>query len=313
MSGATRPATAIRVEDIGLPHGNPVIEAFERERAGLIRRKTWIYTFALLGLALLVSWAFRTAGFGSADIGQHTLMKIGDFLVRMNPDLRLDRLWADTSVDGSLAHWYNRWPQWRDAMIETVEMTLVSTLFSAVFGLLAGILSARTTMPVFAVRWVVKRFMELIRTVPDLILAIIFVALFGLGPLAGILTLSLSGIGLFGRYIGEALENIDRRPREAIRAVGGGPIEQIRYGVFPQISPIVTSFTFLRIEMGIASATTLGLVGAGGIGVELSRALEFNQYDSYLAILILIVFVIMIADLGSEHVRHRLSRERVIL
>ena len=192
-------------------------------------------------------------------------------------------------------------------MIETIEMAIIATAFGSVFGLGAGFLSARTTMPIAAVRWGVKRVLELIRTIPDLILAIIFVVLFGLGPLAGLLTLTLSSIGAMGRFMAETLENIDKRPREAIRAAGGSPLQQIRYGVFPQVFPVFISFVFLGFEVRIASATTLGLVGAGGIGRELTRALDFNQYDSYLAILTLIVFVIVIADLFSEHVRHQIN------
>ncbi len=292
----------------GAPVEPPAVLTFELARQRKTRRQAIQAATALALFALVFVWALEVTGFLSTGAGQGAFQSIGDFLARMNPGLELDKLFEDRSVEGSISHWYNRWPQWRDAMVETVEMAFVSTVLGSVLGLIAALLSARTTMPFLAVRWVTKRILELIRTMPDLILAIILVALFGLGPFAGVLTLVISAVGSLGRYFSDALENIDQAQREAVRAAGGGYVQQIRYGVLPQVAPVILSFSFLRLEVNVSAAATLGLVGAGGIGVELLRALTFNQYQSYLAILLLILAVIVTIDLTSEQVRHRMAR-----
>ncbi|MEO0871730.1 MAG: phosphate/phosphonate ABC transporter permease [Pseudomonadota bacterium] len=285
--------------------------AFELKRAAHLRRDAIVTALGLtIGLGLIF-WAFQASGFSANSFGQDALGKAWQFIARMDPELEANSLFEDRSTRGSLAHWFGRWPQWRVALIETIEMAVVATALSAFFGLLAGLASARTAMPYLWVRVVTKRTLEVIRTFPDLILAILLVSLFGLGPLAGLLTLTISGSASLGRFFGEVLENVDKRPRDAMRAAGAGPLQQIRFGIIPQISPVLTSMTFLRFETCIASATTLGIVGAGGIGQELNRALTFNQIESYLAILILIVGLIVIADLASGLLRQRLSLERM--
>ena len=289
-----------------LPWPSP-IAVFESEwRSRLIRRRI-ITAITLLIVSSLVFWAFSISGIIAAAGNGQASANIADFLARMNPQLQADQLFEDQSTAGSIANWFNRWPIWRDLMIETIEIAYVSLVLSTVLGLLAAILSASTTNPIAPVRWVVRRLLEIIRTVPDLILAIILVTAFGFGPLAGILTLTLSGVGTLGRFFGEALENIDERPREALRAVGASHAKQVRFGILPQVMPLFVSFIFLRLETSISSATTLGLVGAGGIGTELIRAMDFNQYQTYFALLLLILAVIVISDILSEMVRHRLA------
>ena len=287
------------------------ILAYERDRAVRRRRDAITTSLGLVVGLGLVFWAFHASGFSSTTFGQDALEKAGQFFARMDPELDSGLLLEDRTTKGSLAHWFARWPQWREALIETIEMAVVATAASAFLGLLGGLASARTTMPIFWVRWITKRTLEVIRTFPDLILAILLVSLFGLGPFAGVLTLTISGASSLGRYFGEVLENIDKRPRDAMRAAGAGPLQQIRFGIIPQISPVLTSMTFLRFETCIASATTLGIVGAGGIGQELNRALIYNQVQSYLAILLLIIALIVLADLASGALRQRLSRERL--
>ena len=287
-----------------------VVDEFEVRYGARMRHKAWTSALGTaIGLAIIY-WAFAVTGFGEAVGAQDTLQKVWEFFVRMDPQLEGDHLFEDSSTRGSLAFWFSRWPHWRDALIETVQMAFVATVLSTAFGFFLALLYARTTMPLVLVRWPVKRVLELVRTIPDLIMAIIFVAMFGLGPLAGLLTLTISGAATLGRYFGETLESIDKKPLNAMRAAGASHVQVIRYGVVPQVYPMLVSFTFLRFEVSIASATTLGIVGAGGIGVELTRAVNFNQFQSYLAILILIVILIILADLSSSYVRQKIAQTR---
>jgi len=145
-----------------------------------------------------------------------------------------------------------------------------------------------------------------VRTLPDLIVALILVAAFGIGPLAGVIAISLGTTASLGKLFSEANENIDPRPVEAIRAAGGGWWAQMRFGMLPQVLPNHASYALMRLEINVGAAAALGVVGAGGIGIELSRAITWMQFDTYLAILLMIVGLIFFIDLMSEAIRHRL-------
>lgn len=295
-----------------MPIISPVIQFEHVRRSRLLRSRSVMIIGLLLALGMLY-WSFLTVGLTSAAGNGRALQNIADFVSRMNPQLQAAALLEDTKTPGSLAYWYHRWPVWRDLMIETIQIAWVALVLSTVLGMMAALLSASTTNPFGRMRWLVRRFLELVRTVPDLIMAIILVTVLGLGPLAGIVTLTLSGIGTLGRYFGESLENVDLRQRDALQATGAGHLQQVRFGIIPQVMPVLLSFTFLRMETSIASATTLGLVGAGGIGAELIRAMDFNQYQSYFAILLLILVVVVCADLLSEFIRHRVAQSGAML
>jgi phosphonate transport system permease protein len=134
----------------------------------------------------------------------------------------------------------------------------------------------------------------------------ILASAFGLGPLAGVLTIIISTTGSLGKLFSEAIESVDMRPAEAIRAAGGGMLAQARFGVVPQVLPNIASYWLLRLELNLAVAAALGIVGAGGIGVELQRAISFTEFDTYLAILFMIVGMIFVIDLASQFIRSRL-------
>jgi len=292
----------------GLPAS--VQGGFEQAFSKREKRQRLIALLALAIVVPLVLWSFQVTGFWGGQSSGRAVSAVLDFLARMNPELRWDSLLASRETEGSLAHWYNRWPQWRAAMVETLQIALLSTAIGSVLGLVLGFLCARTIMPVAGIRWSVRRIMEIFRTIPSLVMAIILVAIFGLGPLAGLITLIVGNAAMIGRLMGDALENVDPAPREALRAAGAGEFQRLRYGVFPQIAPSFISFSFLMFEINVGASTTLGLVGAGGIGAELMRALTFNQYQSYFAILIMIVIVVVMADALSEQVRHRMAESR---
>jgi phosphonate transport system permease protein len=282
------------------------VEAFEHERRRVLRRRRAEALIGLLAFSALLAVSFQRSEFFAADIGGDPLGRIGEFLARMVPDLKAEALLEDRQARGSLAWWYYDLPLWLRAGWQTVEMALIATTFGAAAACLAGFACARNLMPLAPVRFVVRRTLELIRTLPDLILALILVAAFGVGPLAGVITLALSTFGSLGKLFAEVNEEVDARPLEALEASGAGLARKIRYGVLPQVLPNYASYALLRLEGNVAAAAALGIVGAGGIGVELQRAITYTEFDTYLAILLLIVAMIFLIDIASEQIRHRL-------
>ncbi len=282
------------------------VEAFEHERRRVLRRHrlTAAITVAVFSVLLVVS--FQRSQFFSADIGGDPLGRIGDFLNRMIPHLKADALLQDKHVKGSLAWWYYDLPLWLKAGWQTVEMAVIGTVLGALAATLAGFATARNLTPHPWIGFVVRRTLEFIRTLPDVIVALFLVVAFGVGPLAGVITLTLSTFGSLGKLFAEANEAVDARPLEGLEASGAGLARKIRYGVLPQVLPSYASYTLLRLEGNVAAAAALGIVGAGGIGLELQRAITYTEFDTYFAILLLMVALIFAMDIASEQIRHRL-------
>jgi len=151
--------------------------------------------------------------------------------------------------------------------------------------------------------FVTRRFLELCRTVPDVVFALIFVVAFGLGPLAGVLALAIHCTGALGKQFFETTENISMKPVEALRSVGASWIETVRFAALPQVLASFASFTLLRFEINVRGATVLGFVGAGGIGEDLMEAIRKFYYSDVSAILMLIIAVVMAIDIGAGRLR----------
>jgi phosphonate transport system permease protein len=260
----------------------------------------------LIVFSVVLAVSLQRSGFLDADFGGDPLARIGVFLARMSPKLRADALLADRATAGSLASWFYDLPLWLKAAWQTFEMAAVATAVGAAGAVGASLLCARNLMPLAPVRFVVRRSLEAIRTLPDIILALILVAAFGVGPFAGVLALAVSTVGGLGKLFSEVNEQIDPRPLEAIEASGATRLRQIRYGVLPQVLPAYASYALIRLEGNLAAAAALGIVGAGGIGLELQRAITYTEFDTYLAILLLMVGMIFVIDIVSEQIRHRL-------
>lgn len=285
---------------------NPTVAEFESLRRRTLRRQRLRALGGLLIFSAVLLISFQRSQFFSSDIGGDPLGRVADFLTRMIPDLKAEALAADSRTKGSLAWWFYDLPVWLKLGWQTVEMAIVATVLGAAGGLVASFLCARNLMPFPAVRFAVRRTLEAIRTLPDLILALILVAAFGVGPLAGVITLAISTVGSLGKLFAEINEEVDPRQLEAMEAAGVGPLSRIRYGVVPQVLPNYASYVLIRLEGNLAGAAALGIVGAGGIGLELQRAITYTEFDTYLAILLLIVCMIFVIDLSSEAIRHRL-------
>lgn len=149
--------------------------------------------------------------------------------------------------------------------------------------------------------------MNVIRAIPDLVFALMFVSAVGLGPFAGILAMTLGSIGSIGKIYAEAMESVDNGPIVAMKSVGASHRQVIQYGVLPQAAPLLVSYTLLLFEGSVRGATMLGLVGAGGIGLELTTAMRMYDYGHLSAIIISIIVVVTVIDQASAFIRRRIT------
>lgn len=287
-------------------HESDALSAFEtRRRHVLQRQRLELLAWVVVGSAVLYA-SFSLSGVFATSLDGETLERISAFIDRMVPDLSLPVLFESRQTPGSLESWFYDWRNWTSALVETVEIAIVGTAFGGVFAICLAFASASNLIRFAPLRFLLRRFFDTCRTVPDLILAMLLASAFGLGPLAGVLTIVISTTGSLGKLFSEAIESADMRPAEAIRAAGGGALAQARFGVLPQVLPNIASYWLLRLEMNLAIAAALGIVGAGGIGIELQRAISFTEFDTYLAILLMMVAMILVIDLVSQFIRSRL-------
>lgn len=244
----------------------------------------------LIGLpvaVLLLIWSFNGAQFNFVKLGEGAV-NMGEFLSRLFP--------PDFSKIGTILA----------LLLETFQMAVVGTVLGAVLSLIVAFGAMSTLAPkwlYYPTRWV----MNIIRSVPDLVFALMFVSAVGLGPFAGILAMTLGSIGSIGKIFAEAMEQVDRGPVVAMEAVGASKRQVIQYGILPQAAPLLTSYTLLLFEGNVRGATILGLVGAGGIGLELTTAMRMYDYGHLSAIIICIIVLVTAIDQGSALIRRRIT------
>lgn len=260
------------------------------ERAHLERAvnmpRTRFIVGAIAGLIFLL-WSFQGVGFNFQKLGDGTI-NMAEFIARLFP--------PDFSKIGLITK----------LLIETVQMAIVATLLGAILSLFVAMAAASNLAPrwvYYPARWI----MNVIRAVPDLVFALMFVSAVGLGPFAGILAMTLGSIGSIGKIYAEAMESVDQGPMVAMKSVGASHRQVIQYGVLPQAAPLLVSYTLLLFEGSVRGATILGLVGAGGIGLELTTAMRMYDYGHLSAIIICIVIVVTVIDQASAFIRRRIT------
>lgn len=190
-------------------------------------------------------------------------------------------------------------------MGDSIAMAWVGTLIGALFAVPLAFLAAENLVG-RPVAWVVRQLFNAIRAVPEVIVALLFVPMFGLHPMAGVLAIGIHSIGSLGKLLYEIIEGIDRGPIEAADAVGASAIQRLRSAVIPQVAPELTSFVLYRFEINIRASAVLGVVGAGGIGNDLSQAIRFKEYGIAGLALIVIVVGTIAVDLISGAIRRRI-------
>jgi phosphonate transport system permease protein len=197
------------------------------------------------------------------------------------------------------------WKLYVAQMWLTVQIALWGTVCAIVIAIPLGLAAARNVAPPW-IQQPVRRLLDLLRAVPDLVVGIMFIVAVGLGPLPGVLALAVNTGGVLGKLFSEAVETIDPRPVEGVRATGAAPLQQIVWGVLPQVAPLWTSYALYRFESNARSATVLGLIGAGGIGQLLFESLQSFNYSETSAIVIVIIVAVSLIDLLSQAMRSRL-------
>jgi phosphonate transport system permease protein len=210
-----------------------------------------------------------------------------------------------TFAQGLIQPDFSNWRLFAAQMWLTIQIALWGTFLAVLLAIPMGLVAARNIAPfwvVTPVRWV----MNLLRSIPDLVMALLFIVAVGLGPLAGVLAITLNTTGVLAKLFSEAVESIDKGPVEGVRATGGSSLHEIVWGVVPQVAPLWTSFALYRFESNSRSATVLGLIGAGGIGQVLFESMNSFDFSSVSAIVIIVVVAVTLIDMLSQAMRKRL-------
>ncbi len=256
----------------------------------------------LLGVALLLAAAAAASAGAEVRPARFwaNLGNAGSYFDRL---LTLDtgaRVWTDP------AEWFWGLRRWALLLGETLLIAYVATLTGAAAALAAAVLASRNLGCSALVRFVARRLLEFARTVPDIVFALVFVVAFGLGALPGVFAIAVHTTGTLGKLFAEVIEAIDMGPVEGVAAGGASWLSRVRFGVLPQILSNVVSYALLRFEINVRGAAVIGFVGAGGIGETLLTAIRKFYYADVSAILVMLILCVMLIDLGSERLRHRL-------
>ncbi|TWG97482.1 phosphonate transport system permease protein [Mesorhizobium sp. J18] len=198
---------------------------------------------------------------------------------------------------------------WRvmERLIETFQIAIAGTVIGIVISLPIAWMSARRITPVAATAFLFKGLVSFFRTVPDLVWALVFVASVGLGAAAGTMTIIVDTIGFCGRFFAEAMEDADKKPQEALEAIGASRFSVLCGAVIPDALPSMVNTALFALEKAVRSSVVLGLVGAGGIGQELKVAFDLFQYRNASTIIIAIFIVVIVMEYLTDRLRAKLA------
>lgn len=247
----------------------------------------WSGPLGLLFVGLVLFWALAGLETHAVNLAE-TLPRAGRIFYLMGAEF-----------DGAYL-----FPDLKDKLIETVEMALLGTLLASLLAVPFGFLAASNMMKRFA--GVGKFLLSVIRTFPEIILAIVFIKGVGPGPLSGIFAMGVHSVGMLGKLYSESIESIDRGPQEALMSTGANRVQQIWFAVIPQVLPEFASYALYRFEINSRAAAVLGIVGAGGIGAPLIFAIRKPEWGRVGVILLGIIIVVSLIDVGSGWLRRRL-------
>ena len=286
--------------------GDPVAD-FEQHRKDLRRQKMVMNLLFAGGFLLLLAFSINVSRFFPERLAAG-LPRIFEYFGTILPNLQWDVLFdgrndAGRATPGSILYWYSDIGKYLRLLFETILMALTATIIGAALAFLLSFPAARNLAPNGVIYWITRRVMEFFRGVPEILYALVFVFMVGIGPLAGVLAIAIHTAGALGKMFAEVNENASGRPVQGIRGVGGNWFEEMRYGVMPQVMPNFISYTLLRFEINVRASAVVGFVGAGGIGQELYHVISFYSDDRVLAVLILVVLMVTAVDLISERMR----------
>jgi phosphonate transport system permease protein len=216
------------------------------------------------------------------------------------PEIRAEHFVAD------VAEWYWGIGRWLSLLLDTVLMAFMGTLFGTAGAFLMCFPASRNLTPHGGVYVICRRLLDIARTVPELVFALIFVYAFGLGPLPGVLAIAVHSMGALGKLFSEVNENIAPGPADGVRAAGGNWFQLVRFAVVPQVLPNFASYTLLRFEINVRASSVLGFIGAGGIGQELYTVIRQFIYVDISALVVLLILTVALIDITCEQLRRRL-------
>lgn len=244
-------------------------------------------------VALVIGWALHWSADGAQmSWGElaNGMPQIGDFLARSIP--------PDWSVLPRIWH----------PALETIQIAIWGTLLSIVLALPLSFIAASNLHNWHWLRRITRQFLNVVRSINELILALVFVSAVGLGPFPGVLALAFHGMGMLGKFFAESIEDIDDGPLQALRSAGASQFQVIAFGVIPQAITAWIAVVLYRFEVNLRSATVLGMVGAGGLGFELVASLKLFRYQETASCIVVITVMVIAADLISNWLRSRIQQ-----
>lgn len=266
----------------------------QSERAGhasRFERPNALSFVAYVVLLAFVIWSFQGAGWSFESLAKG-VPALGDFL---------SRSWPPST---------ERLPVLAAAMLQTFQMALIGTIVGVILSVPLAILAAKGLTTGFVARKVLypasRLLIAFFRTVPDLVWALIFVITVGLGPFAGTLAIVVDTIGFCGRFFAESMEDVDKAPSEALTAAGASRTDTIFCAILPAAMPSFITTSLFALEKATRSSVVLGLVGAGGIGIELKVAIDFFDYQLAMTIILMIFALVLIVERLGSLVRNRI-------
>ncbi|MGB3329802.1 MAG: phosphonate ABC transporter, permease protein PhnE [Thermomicrobiales bacterium] len=284
----------------------PVIPNVDHQRERLLQpwpRVTLKGIAIVVAIVLVYAWGVAGTNASPRELIAG-LPNIWNFLVRLFP-----AEWPMQTVDvtvGPLDFGTIRVPEVLPALVETIQMAIIGTSLAIVISLPFGLLAARNVSPHRLVYQTMRFLLNVNRAVPDIIIALVFVAAVGLGPFSGVLALAIGSIGTTAKLYAEAIEAIDPAQVQAVNATGANRIQTFSFGVVPQALPLVASYSLLLFEGNVRSASILGIVGAGGVGLILNKYMALFKYQELMGALILLVVAVTILDRISDAIRRRI-------
>jgi phosphonate transport system permease protein len=251
-------------------------------------RQRWRARGVVLGLAAVLVFGLWWIDASPARLW-HGMSRLGFLLGLMFPP----------STGGVL-------PTYLGGLAVTLALAFLGTFLSTLLAVPLGLLAARNIVPNWLFHFTFRRVLDGFRGVDILIWALIFVSAVGMGPFAGLLAIVFSDVAFLAKLTAEAIENVDRRPIEGVVAAGAGRLAAIRLGLVPQVLPIVLGNALYFFESNVRAASVLGIVGAGGIGLQLSQEILVNNWDQACFIIILLLITVAAIDVIARRIRARL-------
>lgn len=269
-----------------------------RDYFALVRRKRLYSTLLMALFVLLMVSGFRVANDRSAGGFFDGFHQILDY-----PTAIVTEAWAKSDqIPAHIVHYF-------PSLVETVNIAAVSTLIGTLLGTVLSLLATRGLAPYPRLIPVFRRILDIMRAMPDIVLALILIFVLGGGPVPAMIAIAFHTAGAIGKLFSEVNENADLKPVDGLASVGANWVQRMWFGVVPQVAPNYLSYALLRFEVNIRASAILGFVGAGGIGYELKIAITWGQgrFDETAAIFILLFATIVIVDQISSRYRNRLT------